>query len=104
MGLELQTEAAKQIYIDAGNVNWSTLSLPEMDQAMFDILVLMSTSASPSRSVSDQRRKYDLPRTHYNMYRLALSELRSFFVFQLHSTYLYKCPYNILSWDFVLQN
>ena len=50
MNLELQTEAAKQIYIDAGNINWSTLSLPEQDQAMFDILILMTTSASPNRS------------------------------------------------------
>ena len=51
MNLELQTEAAKKIYIDAGNINWNTLSLPEMDQAMFDILILMTTTASPSRSV-----------------------------------------------------
>ena len=51
MNLELQNEAAKKIYIDAGNISWTTLSLPEMDQAMFDILILLTTTASPSRSV-----------------------------------------------------
>ena len=51
MNLEVQTEAAKQVYINAGNINWNSLSLPEMDQAMFDILILLTTTASPSRSV-----------------------------------------------------
>ena len=51
MNLEVQTEAAKQVYIKSGNINWNSLTLTEMDQAMFDILILLTTTASPSRSV-----------------------------------------------------
>ena len=68
MNLELETEAAKQIYIDAGNINWSTLSLPEMDQAMFDILILMTTSASPSRSVLIESPYRNIPKKKLQSY------------------------------------
>ena len=68
MNLELQTEAAKQIYIDAGNINWNTLSLPEMDQAMFDILILMTTSASPSRSVLIESPYRNIPKKKLQSY------------------------------------
>ena len=51
MNLEVQTEAAKQVFIKSGNLNWGSLSLQEQDQAMFDILILVATTASPSRSI-----------------------------------------------------
>jgi hypothetical protein len=47
----VQTEAAKRVFIKSGNLNWSSLSLDEQDRAMFDILILVTTTASPSRSV-----------------------------------------------------
>ena len=51
MNLEVQTEAAKQVFIKSGNINWNSLTLTEQDQAMFNILILLATTASPSRSV-----------------------------------------------------
>ena len=51
MNLEVQTEAAKQVFIKSGNLNWASLSLDEQDRAMFDILILVTTTASPSRSI-----------------------------------------------------
>ena len=51
MQLEVETDAAKRVFIKAGNLNWSDLSLDEQDRAMFDILILVATTASPSRSV-----------------------------------------------------
>ena len=51
MNLEVQTEAAKKVFINSGNINWNSLTLTEMDQAMFNILILLTTTASPSRSV-----------------------------------------------------
>ena len=68
MNLELQNEAAKKIYIDAGNISWTTLSLPEMDQAMFDILILMTTSASPSRSVLIESPYRNIPKKKLQSY------------------------------------
>ena len=51
MNLEVQTEAAKQLFIKSGNLNWNSLSVEEQDKAMFDILILLTTCASPSRSI-----------------------------------------------------
>ena len=51
MSLEVQTEAAKQVYIKSGNINWNSLTLAEKDQAMFNILILLTTTAAPGRSV-----------------------------------------------------
>ena len=51
MNLEIQTEAAKKLFITSGNLNWSSMSVEEQDTAMFNILILMATCASPSRSL-----------------------------------------------------
>ena len=51
MGLEVGSETAKQVYIEAGNLNWGNLSLDEQDRAMFDILILVITTAAPSKSI-----------------------------------------------------
>ena len=51
MSLEVQNEAAKQVYIQSGNLNWNSLTLAEKDQAMFNILILLTTTAAPGRSV-----------------------------------------------------
>ena len=51
MNLEVQNEAAKQVYIQSGNLNWNSLTLAEKDQAMFNILILLTTTAAPGRSV-----------------------------------------------------
>ena len=51
MGLEVVDETAKQIFIKAGNLNWSSLSLEQQDLVMFEIIVLVITTAAPSKSI-----------------------------------------------------
>ena len=51
MGLEVVDETAKQVFIKAGNLNWGSLSLVEQDIAMFEIIVLVITTATPSKSI-----------------------------------------------------
>ena len=51
MNLELTDENAKQIFIQAGNINWNTLSLEQQDAKMFEILILLITTAAPNKSI-----------------------------------------------------
>ena len=68
MNLEVQTEAAKQVYIRSGNLNWTSLSLEEQDKAMFDILILLITCASPSRSILLDNPYRNVPRKKLQSY------------------------------------
>ena len=68
MNLEVQTEAAKQVFIKSGNLNWATLSLEEQDRAMFDILVLVITCAAPSRSILIDNPYRNVPRKKLQSY------------------------------------
>ena len=51
MNLEVTDENSKQIFIQAGNINWSTLSLEQQDAKMFEILILLITTAAPNKSI-----------------------------------------------------
>ena len=51
MGLEVTDETAKQIFIKAGNINWSSLSLEQQDSTMFEILILVITTAAQNKSI-----------------------------------------------------
>ena len=68
MNLEVQTEAAKQVFIKSGNLNWAALSLEEQDKAMFDILILLITCASPSRSILIDNPYRNVPRKKLQSY------------------------------------
>ena len=68
MNLEVQTEAAKQVFIKSGNLNWASLSLDEQDRAMFDILILVTTTASPSRSILIDSPYRNVPRKKLQSY------------------------------------
>ena len=68
MNLEIQNEAAKQIFIRSGNLNWNSLNLHEQDKAMFDILILLTTTASPSRSILIDNPYRNVPRKKLQSY------------------------------------
>ena len=51
MNLEVTDENSKQIFIQAGNINWSTLSLEQQDAKMFEVLILLITTAAPNKSI-----------------------------------------------------
>ena len=68
MNLEVQTEAAKHVFIKSGNLNWASMSLEEQDQAMFDILVLVITCAAPSRSILIDNPYRNVPRKKLQSY------------------------------------
>ena len=44
-GLEIGSEAAKSVFIKAGNLHWSTATLAQQDEAMFSILLLLITTS-----------------------------------------------------------
>ena len=68
MNLEVQTEAAKHVFIKSGNLNWNSLTLQEQDQAMFDILILVATTASPSRSILIESPYRNMPKKKLQSY------------------------------------
>ena len=68
MGLEVQSETAKQVYIESGNLNWGNLSLDEQDRAMFDILILVITTAAPSKSILIDSPYRNVPRKKLQSY------------------------------------
>ena len=68
MGLEVVDEAAKQVFIKAGNLNWGSLSLVEQDIAMFEIMVLVITTATPSKSILMDNPYRNVPRKKLQSY------------------------------------
>ena len=55
MNLEVQNEAAKKVFVKSGNLNWASLSLPEQDKAMFEILILVACTASREQERVDRK-------------------------------------------------
>ena len=68
MGLEVVSETAKRVYIKAGNLNWGSLSLAEQDRAMFNIIILVITTAAPSKSILIDSPYRNVPRKKLQSY------------------------------------
>ena len=68
MGLEVQSETVKQVFIKSGNLSWASLSLDEQDRAMFDILILVTTTAAPSKSILIDSPYRNVPRKKLQSY------------------------------------
>ena len=68
MNLEVQNEAAKKVFVKSGNLNWASLSLPEQDKAMFEILILVACTASQSRSVLIESPYRNMPKKKLQSY------------------------------------
>ena len=50
-GLEVNSNAAKTVFIKAGNLNWATATLAQQDEMMFATLILVITTTVPTRSI-----------------------------------------------------
>ena len=51
VNLNVETESERRLYIKSGSINWNELELEEQDAAMIDIIVLLTVTATPNRSI-----------------------------------------------------